>query len=223
MIPSLFITGTDTDVGKTYVSGLILNALNAMGLKSFALKPIASGCEADSTGQLKSPDALYLQHHSSLKKPYEIVNPIAFENPVAPHIAAAETQTLLTKSRMCEIIASTLPADADVHLIEGAGGWMIPLNQKELFCEVILELQIPIILVVGIKLGCLNHALLTHQNIIAKGGNFRGWIANCIDPKALSITANIETLKQWIPEPCLGVVPYGCKSTAVLDTALIYP
>ena len=217
MKSTIFITGTDTDIGKTFVTCLLLQAFNAADFKSFALKPIASGCQSNTFGQLRNQDALFLQHYSSIKTPYAVVNPIRFEQPVAPHIAANATKSKLSKKLICQAIVSSIQNEADVNLIEGVGGWAVPLNDTELLSDVIIELEIPIVFVVAIKLGCLNHALLTYANILARGGRLVGWIANCLDPSALAIDDNIATLKHWINVPCLGVVPYNCKSSMCID------
>lgn len=214
---AIFITGTDTDVGKTFVSCLILRAINALGLKAFGLKPVASGCEENNVGELINQDALLLQRTASIKKTYEIINPISFKTPIAPHIAANANNIKLTKQIVCQAIISSIQNHADINLIEGVGGWAVPLNNIELFSEVVIELKIPVILVVGIKLGCLNHALLTYHNIVASGGALIGWIANCLDPDTLSIKENIETLQNWIDAPCLGVVPHNCKSITCIN------
>lgn len=208
----LFITGTDTDVGKTFVSGLLLQEFKAAGFNTCALKPIASGCHRNSAGELVNADALYLQQLATIKVPYHMVNPIAFEPPIAPHIAASQVNISLSMASVKQAVMAAQQDHADLHLIEGAGGWALPLNESELLSDLILELKIPIILVVGIKLGCLNHALLTAFNIAARGGRLVGWIANCVDPDALFISDNINFLKHKLPAPCLGIVPYGGKS-----------
>jgi dethiobiotin synthetase len=218
---AIFITGTDTDVGKTFVSCLLLQAFNDSGLKTFGLKPIASGCEENKIGELRNQDALLLQCNASIKKTYELVNPIAFKNPIAPHIAADGTNINLTKDIVCRAIMRSIQNDVDINLIEGVGGWAVPLNNIELFSDVVIELKIPVILVVGIKLGCLNHALLTYHNILANSGALVGWVANCLDPDTLSIKENIETLKNWIDAPCLGVVPYNCESATCINVDTI--
>jgi dethiobiotin synthetase len=149
------------------------------------------------------------------------VNPIAFEKPIAPHIAANAVNIELTKKIICQAILRSVQNDADMNLIEGAGGFTVPLNNRELFSDVVIELKIPIILIVGIKLGCLNHAILTYHTILSKGATLLGWVANCLDPDALCIHENIESLKNWIDAPCLGVVPYDCTSTSCIDNKLI--
>ncbi len=218
---TIFMTGTDTDIGKTYVTCLMLKAFNESGLNTLALKPIASGCHKNEQGELRNDDALQLQQHANITIPYSSVNPITFEPPIAPHIAAHNIGEKLSIQQIGDTIKNLTCHSADMTLIEGVGGWSVPINHSELLSDVIAQLEIPIILVVGIKLGCLNHALLTYQNIQAKNVPILGWMANCIDPNTLSIPENIDTLAQWINEPCLGIVPYGDKSTTCIDTKLI--
>lgn len=200
---TIFITGTDTNIGKTYVSRLLLEKYNSQGWKTFGIKPIASGCEETASGSLQNSDALTLQQAASIKRPYQQVNPIAFRDPIAPHIAAEKTGVQLTAHRVRKAILASLEPEADINLIEGVGGWSVPLNDHELLSDVISEMNIPVILVIGIKLGCLNHALLTYESILAKGVPFKGWVANCIDPDMLMIEENISTLKKRIKAPCL--------------------
>lgn len=206
---SIFITGTDTDVGKTYVSVALLNQLNAAGYQTFGVKPIASGCEMDSNGQLINSDALALLEAASIKQSYATVNPIALSEAIAPHIAATHAGIQLSLDKMVNHIKQSTQANADFNLIEGAGGWCVPLNQTELVSDVIASLRLPVILVVGMKLGCLNHAILTCHHILAKKCSLLGWVANCVDPAAIAVDENIQTLRSWLPVPCLGVVPYA--------------
>jgi dethiobiotin synthetase len=205
---SIFITGTDTGVGKTFVSQLLLNQFNQLGLKTFGLKPIASGGKYNRYDQLENEDALILQKNSSIYQPYSIVNPIILNEPIAPHLAACHMNIVLTKSKLKKCILASLQPDADINIIEGAGGWSVPLNYQELYSDVIAELNIPVVLVVGIKLGCLNHALLTYYNILQMKVALIGWIANCFSPSTLYSQENIDSLKQIIKHPCLGAVPY---------------
>lgn len=221
MTNAVFITGTDTDIGKTFVSCLLLQEFNALGLKTFAIKPIASGSQRDNDGKLRNQDALRLQRYSSIKKPYHVVNPIVFEKPVSPHIAAHEEGIQFSKSFIINKLISSIQSDADINVIEGVGGWAVPLNDNELLSDVFIELKIPVILVVGIKLGCLNHALLTYQNILTKNVPLIGWIANCLDVEMLSEKENILTLQNWIKSPCLGVIPHNCQSLGYIDVQRI--
>ncbi len=208
MSKNIFITGTDTAVGKTTVSILLLKKLEQLGYKTFAMKPIASGCTMDKNNHLVNEDALALQATASIFKPYPVVNPIALKEPIAPHLAAKLMDKRLSVALLTETITAHLQAEADINIIEGVGGWSVPLNETELFSEVICHLKIPVILVVAIKLGCLNHAILTYHNILQMKVPLLGWVANCIEQDALASSENIETLKQWIDAPCLGVIPF---------------
>jgi len=208
---AIFITGTDTDIGKTFVATRLIALFNEKGFATVGIKPIASGCERDNNSRLVNTDALALQKVASIKCAYDIVNPMAFEEPIAPHIAAGNSGGALSKIMMMQKITDSIQLQADLTIIEGAGGWLVPLNDKESMADVVCALNIPVILVVGIKLGCLNHAILTSRSIIQSGVPFLGWIANCLDPKMLAMNENIETLKQWIAAPLLGRVPYGVE------------
>lgn len=199
MTKTFFITGTDTDVGKTFVSVAMINEYNKQNLKTFGIKLIASGCHKNKEGVLVNDDALALQQVASIKRPYNIVNPFAFKQPIAPHLAGGP----LHKDEVIIKLQSSLQAEADINIIEGAGGWSVPLNEESLISDVIVALKIPVILVVGMRLGCINHAILSANAIINSGAILKGWVANCIDPDMLALHENIETLKQWLPAPCL--------------------
>lgn len=201
-----FITGTDTGVGKTLVTASLLHLAEKQGLKAFGLKPIAAGCENTPDG-LRNEDAVLLQAHSSIKLPYEQINPIALRAAKAPHIAAAEEGRRLNLDRLVGLCRGTLMQPADLRLIEGAGGWRVPLNEFENLSSLPLQLKIPVILVVGLRLGCLNHALLTAEAIARDGLPIAGWVASGIDPQMDSVEDNIATLKARLPSPCLGVIP----------------
>lgn len=206
---TFFITGTDTGIGKTHVTVGLLNRFNEKGYSTFGMKPIASGCHWSAEGQRMNEDALALQAVSSIKRPYQQVNPIALAEPIAPHLAAEKAGINLSKNGLVEVISNSLVPSADVNVIEGVGGWSVPLNNHELFSEVIAHLKIPTLLVIGIKLGCINHALLTCQSIVQMRVPFLGWIANCIEPDVQFAKENIKALSSWIPAPCLGSFHYG--------------
>jgi dethiobiotin synthetase len=196
----IFITGTDTNIGKTYVSVKLLQEFNQLGLKTIGIKPVATGC---SNGY--NEDALLLQQNSSVKLDYCLINPFSFEPPISPNIACAD----LTVDKIWNSLQEALNTKADIYIIEGAGGWFAPLNAKETMADLVKKFEdIEIILVVGIRLGCLNHALLTYQAIKNFNLNIAGWIANIIDPSAQAIDENIDTLKAYITEPCLKVINY---------------
>ncbi len=214
MSHTIFITGTDTDVGKTFIAVKILQSLNAAGYSTFALKPIASGASYNDTNELINDDAKRLLKASSTKMPYHKLNPICYEPAIAPHIAAIKANQILSKIQLVNLIQSHCLTHVDVNIIEGVGGWSVPLNDHECFSDVIQQLQIPVILVIALKLGCLNHAILTQQAIQNANIPMIGWIANCCDPSMLALDENIETLQQWMNSSCLGVIPFQPKHHA---------
>jgi dethiobiotin synthetase len=200
-----FITGTDTGVGKTAVTLGLMAHLQAQGQSVAAMKPVASGCDRTGAGLLND-DALQLQRQSSVTLPYALVNPYAFELPIAPHIAAAragETIAIRTIRSACAEIAGK----ADRVLVEGVGGWQVPLNDDETLADLARMLELEVILVVGIRLGCLNHALLTAASIEASGCIAAGWVANRLPPGTDFAEENINTLKSRLSFPFLGEVP----------------
>ncbi|WP_304985183.1 dethiobiotin synthase [Coxiella-like endosymbiont] len=208
MVIKFFVTGTDTNVGKTYISMALLRTFTSRGFSTFGIKPIASGCR-NINGLLRNEDALALQEASSVKKRYELINPVAFEAPIAPHIAAQLQDLRLTTTVLVEKINKSLLISSDVFIVEGAGGWFVPLNDEESIADLVKLLNIPVVLVVGIKLGCLNHAILTVNAINQMKIPLIGWVANCIESQTIVIDENIQTLKTWIKAPCMGIVRYG--------------
>ena len=201
-----FITGTDTDVGKTEVAAGFLEAANQKGLRTAAIKPVAAGCEDSGDGP-QNDDALKLQSLASVKLSYQQVNPVALDLPMAPHIAAQEQGKVLTANRLTGFCRGVTMLPIDFLVIEGAGGWRVPINKRETMADIPKQLNAEVILVVGIRLGCINHALLTAQAIRLDGLKIAGWVANILDPKMLRVDENIDTLKQMLIEPCLGVIP----------------
>jgi dethiobiotin synthetase len=197
MTKRFFITGTDTGVGKTYTAAKLLTDFNQQGLSTVACKPVASGCEMTTDG-LRNSDALILQKTASIKLPYNEVNPIAFAQPIAPHIAAAKVNQKLTVEKLIKSCQPVLNYKSDILIIEGVGGWYVPLNAKETMADFVKTLDLSVILIVAIRLGCLNHALLTHHAITTSGVKYAGWIANRIEPKMLMLKENIETLSGWL-------------------------
>lgn len=199
---NIFITGTDTGVGKTYISTRLLNHYNEQGLKTIGLKPVATGCDL-LNGKLYNDDALALQQAASIKLDYDWVNPFAFEPPIAPHIAAMQENKSITIASLSEKLMHALNTPADIRIIEGAGGWLLPLNERETMADFVAQENFAVILVVGMRLGCLNHALLTAHAIHTAKVNCIGWIANCIDPNMPHLQENIATLKQRLTIPCI--------------------
>lgn len=204
-----FVAGTDTEVGKTRVTVELLRALNRQGLKTLGLKPLAAGADEAEDGHWTNEDARALQAEASVQLPYEQVNPVLLRAPMAPHIAAEREQRRLTLHTLEGHCRGTLMMTPyNVALIEGAGGWRVPLNPRESLAGLPKSLNCPVILVVGMRLGCLNHALLTAEAIQRDGLTLAGWVANCIDPDMTELDANIATLTTLIPAPRLGVLPW---------------
>ena len=222
MSKTIFITGTDTDVGKTYIALGLLKNLTEKKYACMALKPVACGC--DEPEGLYNADARALQKMASVQLDYQIVNPFLFKQAIAPHLAASLAGTQLVASKIAKHISTTISNHAhDVCIIEGVGGWAVPLNNTETMADVVVQLGLPVVVVVGMKLGCLNHAILTAKAIMQSGCHLIGWIANCIDPNMEAQEANIETLKSWLEVPCLGVVPYGEEVEDSISKSLFLP
>ena len=201
-----FIAGTDTDVGKTTVAAGLLHAARLTGLSTAAAKPVASGCELTAQG-LRNADALALQAECNPPLPYEAINPFAFAPAIAPHIAAREAGVALDVQSLLGPVRQVLESGAQFCLVEGAGGWRVPLNEQQNLSELVVALQLPVILVVGVRLGCINHAVLTAEAIAADGLRLAGWVANIVDPATSRLEENLATLAARLPAPCLGRVP----------------
>jgi len=202
-----FIAGTDTDAGKTLVACGLLARAKADGLSTAAVKPVAAGCEETPDG-LRNDDAEQLLAQCTVPLIYEQVNPIAFAPPIAPHIAAAKQGSRMDAGRLAGFTRGVLMLGADLTIVEGAGGWRVPLNERETLAELPKQLQLPVILVVGMKLGCISHTLLTVEAIKRDGLRLAGWVANHIDPEMSEFEANLDTLKSSLAAPLLGVVPH---------------
>jgi len=205
----VFVTGTDTGIGKTLVSASLLAALNARGRRAAGMKPVASGCAATAAG-LRNEDALELLRYSAGAPDYADINPYAFADPIAPHLAAADTGVAIDL-RAIEAAHARLARDAAIVVVEGVGGWMAPLGPRLMQADLVCALRIPVILVVGLRLGCLNHALLTARAIRDDGCDLIGWIGSHVDPAMLRSADNIATLRERLPAPCLGVLPFAAE------------
>jgi dethiobiotin synthetase len=201
-----FVTGTDTDSGKTFVCQALLMAAREKGLKTVAYKPVSAGCDATENG-LRNEDALLLQQQCTESLNYDEVNPIAFIDPVAPHLAANRVRKSIALDDLRAGLEALQAKPVDLLLVEGAGGWRLPLNNNQFLSDLPVCAGLPIVLVVGLKLGCINHALLTVQAIKADGLKISGWVANQIDPNMLYLEENIATLKTLIEAPLLGQIP----------------
>jgi len=207
MTRAYFITGTDTDVGKTTVAAGLLQAARRAGSSTLGAKPVASGCEPTNEG-LRNADALALMAQSSWVLPYAAVNPVAFEPAIAPHLAAREAGVILDVPTLLAPMLEVLAHQADFTLIEGAGGWRVPLSGQANLSDLAVALQLPVILVVGVRLGAISHALLSAEAILRDGLPLAGWVANIVDPHTARLEENLATLVQRLPAPCLGRVPY---------------
>ncbi len=213
MAQAFFITGTDTDAGKTSVAAGLLCAAKQQGCSTLAMKPVASGCDMSAEG-LRNSDALALIAQSTVPLPYTQINPYAFAPAIAPHIAAQEAGVELSVADLYRTAQVILQQQADFTLIEGAGGWRVPISATEFLSDFAIALQLPVILVVGVKLGCINHALLTAQAIINDGLELAGWVANVVDPSCARLAENLATLQQLMPAPCLAEVPHLTHANA---------
>lgn len=207
MAQAYFITGTDTDAGKTTISAGLLCAAKQQQHSTLAMKPVASGCEITEQG-LRNSDALALIAQSTVKLPYAQINPYTFAPAIAPHIAADEAGVELCVDNLYQAAQIVLQQRAGLTLIEGAGGWRVPISSTEFLSDFAITLKLPVILVVGVKLGCINHALLTVEAIFQDGLQLAGWVANIIDPDCARLAENVEYLKQHIAAPCLAEVPH---------------
>lgn len=213
MSQAYFIAGTDTDVGKTTIAAGLLHAARQLGLSTLAAKPVASGCGVTPKG-LRNSDALALIDESSIKLPYEQVNPFAFEPAIAPHVAAREEGVALEVQTLRDAMRHVLDQGADFTLVEGAGGWRVPLSNHANLSDLAIALKLPVILVVGVRLGCINHALLSAEAIARDGLQLAGWVANIVDPRTSRLEDNLSSLAERLPAPCLGRVPWLKQASA---------
>lgn len=201
---SFFVTGTDTDVGKTYVSNLLLQQFNRQGRRAIGYKPIAAGAQLSADG-LRNDDALILQQASSGSPSYELINPICFREPIAPHIAAKNLGQEITTAQLIRWWHNRA-TDYQIELVEGAGGWRLPINDSQWLSEFVADANLDVLLVVGMRLGCLNHALLTVEAIKHDGLNLVGWVANQLEQPMNHYQTNLDYLIEHIDAPFLGEV-----------------
>jgi dethiobiotin synthetase len=204
---SFFITGTDTGIGKTWASLSLMRAYRAQGRSVAGMKPVATG-GVWRGGRLENEDALALLEAASAPLPYERVNPYVYEPPVSPHIAAAQAGRPIDLERIVKLF-NGLAEEFDCLLVEGVGGWAVPLSDRLRVSDLALALGLPVILVVGLRLGCLNHALLTRAALDASGARFAGWIANRVCADFLCAEENIATLAGEWGVPPLAILPRG--------------
>lgn len=212
MSQGLFVTGTDTGIGKTFVSVGLLSALTRRGWRVAGLKPVASGCEVDASGHRVNEDALALRAASSGDWAYSDINPYAFVEPIAPHIAAAREQRTVDPARLIAAY-DRLAATSDRVVVEGVGGWRVPLTAAYTTRDLVRQLDLPVLLVVGMKLGCINHALLTAEALAADEVRFVGWVANHVAPGYDTRSETLQTLSAALPAPLLAEIPAAASAT----------
>jgi len=204
--PALFVTGTDTGVGKTRVAAALCRGLAARGIRVAAMKPVASGCALTPEG-LRNEDAHTLLAAMNVRARYSDVNPYAFAPAIAPHIAAREAGVDIDFN-VLDRAYERLRMQSHALIVEGAGGWLAPLDSSRAFADLAVHWQMDVVLVVGMRLGCLNHALLTAESIERRGLRLRGWVANSIDPKFERLPENMSSLEGRIAAPCLGIFSF---------------
>lgn len=211
MSRGFFVTGTDTGVGKTRVSAGLIAALRGQGLRVAGMKPVASGCTATPAG-LRNDDALALIAASGLDLPYEWVNPYAFAPAVAPHLAAADVGSTIRFAVIAQAF-DQLAAQSDCVVVEGVGGWRVPLGPDGDVADLAMRVKLPVVLVVGLRLGCLNHAVLTAADIHRCGLPLAGWVGNAVETGFERLDDNLKALGDSLAAPCLGVVRHAAAAT----------
>lgn len=227
MTERYFVTGTDTEVGKTVASCALLQAANRAGYRTAGYKPVASGSEMTADG-LRNTDALALQHNSGVALSYAEVNPYTFAEPTSPHIISEDEGRPIESHRLSAGLQA-LSQKAEWVLIEGAGGWFTPLSATYTFADWVQAERLSVILVVGVKLGCINHALLTAQAVKQAGLHLAGWIANDVIPPGKRHVEYLETLTQMLPAPLLGEIPFleqgpeAAEPGQYLDLTALHP
>lgn len=221
-MPGFFITGTDTDAGKTFATCALLHALRGAGISAVGMKPVASGCEVTPQG-LRNRDALDLVAASAFAPDYGLVNPIALSEPCAPEFAARAMGVDISLEPLVAAFRQ-LEAQADLVLVEGVGGWLAPLSEHLMQADLVRALQLPVLMVVGLRLGCINHALLTEVALRDAGITLAGWVACARDPSMLRADENFRCLQQRLKAPCLGRIDWQadgnvCAAAGSLDMA----
>ena len=200
---AFFVTGTDTEVGKTFVSQTIMHIYEQKGKTCVGYKPVASGSVVTSDG-LRNEDALCLQHSSTVKLDYDEVNPFAFAEAVAPHLAAQKARREICLKTISDGYENLLKKQADLVIVEGAGGWRLPIGNRRFMSDFVRDYQLPVVLVVGVRLGCINHACMTAEIIKQDGLHIAGWVANHVDADMPFLAENIKTLREHLDAPFMG-------------------
>jgi dethiobiotin synthetase len=216
---SWLITGTDTDVGKTRVALALLRAVAATGKSVVGMKPVASGCHVTPAGP-RSEDAELLLRASNVQAAYRDVNPYAFVPAIAPHLAAAEAGVTIQADVIRESFA-TLAGLADCVIVEGAGGWLTPIDERQTMADVASVFGLPVVLVVGLRLGCLNHALLTRAAIAQCGLAFAGWVGNVIEATMERVPENLNALEKLLHAPPLAVFAWNSNEPSSVEIEML--
>ncbi len=201
-IEGYFVTGTDTEVGKTVIARDLMRRLKEQGHTVLGMKPIASGAIQTKEG-LRNEDALALQAECSIDVPYDWINPYCFEPSIAPHIAAEQAGESIRMDIIQYAYSQLVEAGATAIVVEGAGGWLVPINDMEMMSDIADQLNLDVVLVVGLKLGCINHALLTANHLQALPSGYMGWVANHLSPDMLAVAENMRSLSERIGEPMM--------------------
>jgi dethiobiotin synthetase len=209
----VFVTGTDTEVGKTHVSTALIRSLARAGVRVAGMKPVAAGSVSTGAGA-RNEDALALAAAANVGAPYHAINPYCLEAAVSPHLAAADEGVTIDTSVIRESFETLIAQSADFVVVEGAGGWLAPIGEAHTMADIAIALDLPVVLVVGLRLGCLNHSLLTRRAIDASGLRFAGWIGNRIDPHFQRAEENITTLERLLAGAAFDIVPHQCDSAA---------
>lgn len=212
-VRGVFVTGTDTGVGKTLVSAALIRAMAHRGARVAGMKPVAAGAFLTRSGLRRSEDALALAAAANVRASYESMNPYCLLEPVSPHLAAFD-ESVSIDTAVIRGHFEKLAALADFVVVEGAGGWLAPIGPSRTMADVALALDLPVLMVVGLRLGCLNHALLTRRAIEASGARFAGWIGNHIDPELRRAAENLVSLERILERPALAVVPFDRAASA---------
>ena len=212
MTKGFFIAGTDTGIGKTCVTVALMEEFKMQGYKVAGMKPVASGATMKN-GVLRNEDAELIMQACSEPTDYELINPAVFELPVSPHIAARQMKQTIDLSEIKNCYEK-LASKNDVVFVEGVGGWRVPISDDQNMVDLVKKLDLPVILVVGLKLGCINHAILTHEAVKANGSALIGWISNCLEEEYLFPEATIDTLKEGLESPYLANLPFNSAANA---------
>lgn len=211
-LKGFFITGTDTDVGKTEVAAGLIKKISSMGHQVAGMKPIASGCDETDSG-LRNSDALQLIDAANSNISYDLINPYTFKAAIAPHIAADQNRVEIDMEVILDCYRQ-IAEKAEVVVVEGVGGWAVPISKTSRMDDLAQALDLPVVLVIGIRLGCINHALLTYEAIKAKGLHVAGWVANYVSPKDLCLEEQKQSISERISAPLMGEIPFNATINA---------